>query len=232
MAETSQHHQSIEESEERPNVSPAERDQWESTELSVLAHTRQNYTRASSSHALGPGSTAPTGFIGQFTYSISKFWRHQISVTVDHVTCRDHLGPKYFYQPRLSFHLLKFSADIRFSLERTFLAYLRTSLTLSMLGVSIAQLFRLQHSPTPNRLIGFFVLGKPLACICQVAAITTLLIGAIRSWRHQNAIVRGKALFGGFDVIAIGGGLFCILLTFLILLIAVDVTKEDSNSNR
>lgn len=96
MAETSQHHQSIEESEERPNVSPAERDQWESTELSVLAHTRQNYTRASSSHALGPGSTAPTGFIGQFTYSISKFWRHQISVTVDHVTCRDHLGTYHY----------------------------------------------------------------------------------------------------------------------------------------
>ncbi|KAB8304180.1 hypothetical protein EYC80_003599 [Monilinia laxa] len=209
MAETSNHHQSIEESEEPPSLSPAERDQWESTELSELAHTKQNYTRASSSHALGPGSTAPTGFIGQFTYSISKFWKHQISVTVDHVTCRDHLA-----------------------LERTFLAYLRTSLTLSMLGVSIAQLFRLQHSPTPNRLIGFFVLGKPLACICQVAAITTLLIGAIRSWRHQNAIVRGKALLGGFDVIVIGAGLFCIFLTFLMLLIAVDATKEDSNSER
>lgn len=67
---------------------------------------------------------------------------------------------------------------------------------------------RLQHSPKPNPLIGFYVLGKPLACICQVAAIITLLIGSIRSWRHQNAIVRGKALAGGFEVIFIGAGFF------------------------
>ncbi|ESZ91434.1 hypothetical protein SBOR_8181 [Sclerotinia borealis F-4128] len=209
MVEASNHRQSTEEPAEPPELSSPERDQWESTELSELAHIRQNYTYASSTHALGPGSTAPTGFFGQLTYGVSKFWKHQISVTVDHVACRDHLA-----------------------LERTFLAYLRTSLALSMLGVSIAQLFRLQHSPTPNPLIGFFVLGKPLACICQVAAITTLLIGIIRSWRHQNAIVRGKALSGGFEVIFIGVGFFFIFLTFLILLVAVDIIKEDLKSDK
>ncbi|KAK6612705.1 hypothetical protein H4I96_01918 [Botrytis cinerea] len=172
MAETSNHRQSIGEPED-PLESPSrERDQWESTELSELEHIRQNYTHASSTHALGPGT-----------------------------------------------------------LERTFLAYLRTSLALSMLGVSIAQLFRLQHSPTPNPLIGFFVLGKPLACICQGAAITTLLVGSIRSWRHQNAIVRGKALSGGFEVLLIGVGFFLIFLTFLVLLIAVDVIKEHLKSD-
>ncbi|TEY49818.1 hypothetical protein BOTCAL_0283g00040 [Botryotinia calthae] len=208
MAETSNHHQSIGEPED-PLESPSrERDQWESTELSELEHIRQNYTQASSTHALGPGSTAPSGFFGQLAFNASKFWRHQISVTVDHVTCRDHLA-----------------------LERTFLAYLRTSLALSMLGVSIAQLFRLQHSPTPNPLIGFFVLGKPLACICQGAAIITLLVGSIRSWRHQNAIVRGKALSGGFEVIFIGVGFFFIFLVFLVLLIVVDVTKEHLKSD-
>ncbi|KAJ8066153.1 hypothetical protein OCU04_005244 [Sclerotinia nivalis] len=209
MAETPSHRRSLEEPDEPPEPSSPERDQWESTELSELAHIRQNYTNASSSHALGPGSTAPTGFFGRLTYDVSKFWRHQISVTVDHVACRDHLA-----------------------VERTFLAYLRTSLALSMLGVSVAQLFRLQHSPTPNPLLGFFVLGKPLACICQVAAITTLLIGIIRSWRHQNAIVRGKALSGGFEVIIIGAGFFFIFLAFLILLIAVDILKEDLKSDK
>ncbi|EDO03819.1 hypothetical protein SS1G_06300 [Sclerotinia sclerotiorum 1980 UF-70] len=122
--------------------------------------------------------------------------------------------------------------SIRISVERTFLAFLRTSLALSMLGVSVAQLFRLQHSPTPNPLIGFFVLGKPLACICQVAAITTLLIGIFRSWRHQNAIVRGKALSGGLEVIIIGAGFFFIFLAFLILLIVVDILKEDLKSDK
>ncbi|KAF7864074.1 hypothetical protein EAF04_007039 [Stromatinia cepivora] len=209
MAETSSHRQSLEEAEEPPEPSSPERDQWESTELSELAHIRQNYTNASSSHVLGPGSTAPAGFLGRLTYNVSKFWRRQISVTVDHVACRDHLA-----------------------VERTFLAYLRTSLALSMLGVSVAQLFRLQHSPMPNPLIGFFVLGKPLACICQFAAITTLLIGIIRSWRHQNTIVRGKALSGGFEVIIIGAGFFFIFLAFLILLVAVDILKEDLKSDK
>ncbi|APA09559.1 hypothetical protein sscle_05g043290 [Sclerotinia sclerotiorum 1980 UF-70] len=209
MAETPSHRQSLEAPDEPPEPSSPERDQWESTELSELAHIRQNYTTASSSHALGPGSTASTGYFGRLTYNVSKFWRHQISVTVDHAACRDHLA-----------------------VERTFLAFLRTSLALSMLGVSVAQLFRLQHSPTPNPLIGFFVLGKPLACICQVAAITTLLIGIFRSWRHQNAIVRGKALSGGLEVIIIGAGFFFIFLAFLILLIVVDILKEDLKSDK
>ncbi|PQE23035.1 pf02656 domain containing protein [Rutstroemia sp. NJR-2017a WRK4] len=207
MAETSDHRQAVDQSDELHEVSSAERDLWESTELSQI---RRNYTRASSTHALGPGpgSTAPARLFGKAGYSISKFWRHQVSVTVDHATCRDHLA-----------------------LERTFLAYLRTSLAMSVMGVSIAQLLwvlplRLQHSPTPNHVIGFFVLGKPLACICQVAAITTLLIGLYRSWRHQHKIVRGKALTGGFEVIIVAGGLFLIFLTFLVLLIAVDITKE------
>ncbi|KAI9648016.1 hypothetical protein NHQ30_002644 [Ciborinia camelliae] len=190
MAETSNHRQSraMEEPEESPGLSSRERDQWESTELSDLTQTRQNYIHASTSHCShvsGPGSTAPTGFFSQLAYSVSKFWRHQISVTVDHVACRDHLA-----------------------LERTFLAYLRTSLALSMLGITITQLFRLQHSPNPNPVIGFFVLGKPLGCMCQFAAITTLLIGIFRSWRHQNAMLRGKALSGGFEVLIIGSGFF------------------------
>ncbi|PQE20378.1 hypothetical protein CJF30_00001678 [Rutstroemia sp. NJR-2017a BBW] len=147
MAETSDHRQAVDQSDELHEVSSAERDLWESTELSRI---RRNYTRASSTHALGPGpgSTAPARLFGKAGYSISKFWRHQVSVTVDHATCRDHLG--------------------------------------------------------------FFVLGKPLACICQVAAITTLLIGLYRSWRHQHKIVRGKALTGGFEVIVVAGGLFLV----------------------
>ena len=92
MAETPDRRQTIQELEGPSESSPAERDQWESTELPELAHTRQNCTRISSAHALGPGSTAPAGLFGQLTYSFSKFWRRQISVTVDHVACRDHLG--------------------------------------------------------------------------------------------------------------------------------------------
>lgn len=101
------------------------------------------------------------------------------------------------------------------ALERTFLAYLRTSLALSSIGVAVAQLFRLQHTPTPNPIFGFFVLGKPMACICQGAAIYCLFLGAYRSWRLQNAIVRGKAISGGFEFVMLGLGVAMVIFRLI-----------------
>lgn len=90
-----------------------------------------------------------------------------------------------------------------------------------MIGITVAQLFRLQHSPTPNALFGFYVLGKPLACICQGAAIYALMIGAFRTWRTQNAIVRGKAITGGFEIILLAAGIL-IVSTFVLLAVMKD----------
>jgi len=171
-----------------------------------LARLRRTYSRASSYRPQGSSTTSkrPTTLLERFTYTVSRFWHRQVSVTVEHSTCRDHLA-----------------------LERTFLGYLRTSLALSMIGITIAQLFRLQHAPQPNAYFGFFVLGKPLSCICQGAAIYTLVIGTFRTWRSQNALLRGKAISGGFEMVLLAGGIFVILTLFLVLLIAVDIEKED-----
>jgi len=98
------------------------------------------------------------------------------------------------------------------ALERTFLGYLRTSLALSMVAVIIAQLFRLQHVETPNRVFGFFALGIPLACVCTGAAIVVLLLGAYRFWRQQNAMLRGKIHAGGWEMNAIGMTVFMVCL--------------------
>jgi len=99
-----------------------------------------------------------------------------------------------------------------------------------MVGIVVAQLFRLQHSPIPNTLFGFFVLGKPLSCICQGAAIYTLVIGVFRVWRAQNAIVRGKAITGGFEIVFLALGIFAILLMFFLLVLAVTIEKEYSGA--
>ena len=115
------------------------------------------------------------------------------------------------------------------ALERTFLGYLRTSLAMSMIGITVSQLLlvprtssaspvyilmsknsRLQHSPTPNTVFGYYVLGKPLACICQGSAMCTLVLGSFRAWRLQNAMVRGKAITGGFEILSIAGGLLLV----------------------
>ena len=74
---------------------------------------------------------------------------------------------------------------------------------MAFLSVFIAQLFRLQHSENPDPVLGFYVLGKPLSCICTGAAILTNLLGTYRFWRQQNAMLRGKILCGGWEVYAI-----------------------------
>jgi uncharacterized membrane protein YidH (DUF202 family) len=83
--------------------------------------------------------------------------------------------------------------------ERTFLAWIRTSVALSMLGTVIAQLFRLQNAPSPPGVISLYILAIPLACICQGAALLTALTGGHRYWRMQNAMVRGQALAAGWE---------------------------------
>ncbi|KAL0257498.1 hypothetical protein SLS55_008312 [Diplodia seriata] len=88
-------------------------------------------------------------------------------------------------------------------LERTFLGYLRTSIALSMTGVMIAQLMRLQHAPNPDPHYGYHALGKPLAAVFIIAAIAMVILGAFRFWRQQNAIVRGKVFAGGWEILTI-----------------------------
>lgn len=71
---------------------------------------------------------------------------------------------------------------------------------LSMTGIIVAQLFRLQHTANPNLNLGFFVLGVPVAAAFIGLAILVLLIGAYRFWRQQRAMIRGKVYAGGWDI--------------------------------
>lgn len=86
-----------------------------------------------------------------------------------------------------------------------------------MIGVSVAQLFRLGLSPEPSSVFGFYVLGKPLACICQGTAIYTLLLGAYRSWRCQNAMVRGSVITGGFEILLLGLVVFLVCAPLILV---------------
>ncbi|KAF2650179.1 hypothetical protein K491DRAFT_697514 [Lophiostoma macrostomum CBS 122681] len=108
---------------------------------------------------------------------IVRFWTRHVSVTIDEGSHRDHLA-----------------------LERTFLGYLRTSLAFAMTGVVIAQLFRLQHVENPNRTFGFYILGTPLAACFITFGAVVLLVGALRFWRQQAAMIRGKVVKGGWEI--------------------------------
>ncbi|KAF9699464.1 hypothetical protein EKO04_002257 [Ascochyta lentis] len=134
--------------------------------------------------------------------SVVKFWTTHVSLTIDEGAHRDHLA-----------------------LERTFLGYLRTSLILVMTGVIIAQLFRIQRAENPNPKIGFYVIGEPLSVAFIGMAIFVLLVGAMRFWRLQDALVRGKAIAGGWEVFVIMGMSALLLVATFALILAVNIDK-------
>lgn len=109
-------------------------------------------------------------------------WLKNISVLVGPRHCRNHLAN-----------------------ERTFLSWLRTSLALSMIGVFTTQLFILQAGHLPHMNLSFFVLGVPLGSLCQAAALINIIIGAYRFWRLQNAMLKGQACAGGWELFLVGG---------------------------
>ena len=137
---------------------------------------------------------------------IRRWWAGHIAATVPHDACRDHLG---IWQSPVS-GCVHGADQTTPANERTFLGYLRTSLALSMLGIVIAQLFRLQHTIDPSKTFGYFILGKPLAAVLECVAMATALIGAHRFWRQQMAMMRGKCLAGGWEIVAIGVGVIVV----------------------
>ncbi|KAF6831239.1 hypothetical protein CMUS01_07431 [Colletotrichum musicola] len=72
------------------------------------------------------------------------------------------------------------------------------------------------------------MLGRPLATVCYVFSICITLLGACRTWRLQRAMLRGKTISGGFEIMSLALGLLSLFVVFFGLLIALDVVKESS----
>ncbi|KAI1034859.1 hypothetical protein LB504_004464 [Fusarium proliferatum] len=136
---------------------------------------------------------------------LGRFWHEYVSCEVDFSASRDHLAN-----------------------ERTFLGYLRTSVAMSMVGTVVAQLFSLQHEGQ-HQAFGYFATGKPLAMTCYSFSIGTILLGAVRTWRHQRTMMSGKALVGGFELHLLGLCSMLLLLVFFSFLLAIDVVKDKES---
>lgn len=68
-------------------------------------------------------------------------------------------------------------------------------------GTIVAQLFVLEQ---PQTGFGYATIGRPLASVCFSFSICTVLLGTCRFWRHQHAMIHGKALTGGFEIVVLG----------------------------
>lgn len=85
---------------------------------------------------------------------------------------------------------------LRFT-ERTFLAWLRTSLAFASIGIAITQLFRLNTSlsdgnDTARQAETLRHLGKPLGATFLGISILTLFLGYKRYLLGQHWVIKGK----------------------------------------
>ncbi|KAJ4345428.1 uncharacterized protein N0V89_011558 [Didymosphaeria variabile] len=178
---------------------------WSTRDSSLRSLSRRPSQTSTATDTSGPRThrrlhlrrQAPRWYDG-----IVGFWTKNVSVAIEEGSHRDHLA-----------------------LERTFLGYLRTSLALAMTGVITAQLFRLQHSVSPDPRIGYYVLGVPLAASFISLGMLVLMIGALRFWRQQSAMVRGKVYAGGWEIAVIMASSLAITAVTFAMLVWVDVNK-------
>lgn len=73
----------------------------------------------------------------------------------------------------------------------------------------MAQLWRLQHSTSPDPVFGYYAVSKPLSAILQASALCVVLVGTARYFKQQSLMTKGKIQAGGWEilVIMIGVGL-------------------------
>ena len=130
-------------------------------------------------------------------------------------------------------------------LERTFLAWLRTSLSFASIGIAITQLFRLNSSlpsssPNPSSpssssfstnadaasadAASFHHLrhvGKPLGATFIAVSIVTLLIGFHRYFEAQHYVIRGKFPASRGSVVVVTGTAGALIVACLVVVLAV-----------
>ena len=137
---------------------------------------------------------------------------------------RDHLALGGFLLPSVVPDVMAGSreADTE-SPERTFLAWLRTSLAFASIGIAITQLFRLNTSLAEDtkQTERLRRLGKPLGTTFLAVSILMLLLGYNRYLQGQHWVIKGKFPASRGTILLVSFIAFAVTLASLIIIIAV-----------
>lgn len=131
--------------------------------------------------------------------NVRHWWFHNIVLTISHPATASSPG----HDPR-DHH----------ALERTFLAYIRTSNTFVSLGVVTAQLFLLSGA---NR-----TMGAVFAALTCAIAIVLVVLGCGSFFCRQKLVLRGRISTGGWDImlLSISTAGLCFGLFVAVLLVS------------
>ncbi|KAI7825985.1 hypothetical protein BC939DRAFT_389910, partial [Gamsiella multidivaricata] len=106
--------------------------------------------------------------------------------------------------------------------ERTYLAWLRSSLSLITVGVAVTQLFRLQINTSPassHELIKVSELGRPLGGSFIALGIVFLWLGTSRYFHSQSVLSYGQFPASRGSVIIATVSIMAVLLACFIIVI-------------
>lgn len=120
------------------------------------------------------------------------------------------------------------------ALERTFLAWLRTSLAFASIGIAVTQLFRLNttiskdgklaHSPG----LKLRNVGKPLGATFIGISVLILFIGFHRYFEAQHYVIRGKFPASRGSILLVTGVAGALILSSFVVILAVGTGKFEA----
>ena len=120
----------------------------------------------------------------------------------------------------------------QYSVERTFLAWLRTSLAFASIGIAVTQLFRLNTSIAggdghdPNSKLRH--MGKPLGATFIGISILTLLLGYKRYIESQEWVIKGKFPASRGSIAVLSFVAFGIMIISLVVVIVIHPEPQGS----
>ncbi|KAJ6581233.1 hypothetical protein B0H19DRAFT_1114333 [Mycena capillaripes] len=200
----------------------------------VLSRLSRTMSQIFEPPAPPPRSFAPPGSPNERTDSTANSPEISPQAAPARSTCGSYTSPSeippLIKRFKLSFVLENSGSVARDHLaaERTFLAYVRTSLVVASTGVALVQLFTISSNTTTDNKLSFIpttrriqVWARPLGTTMVCLGLVVLALGTVRYFRIQSALTQGMFPVARFTAASVT---FClgtiIVVVFAILLSA------------